>query len=246
MLKSTTCLLNQIHSEATRFKMQKNFLTISNLQLMSWAGILTNSHVFFTCVYKVQLKYGSNNLTLTPAQILKKIFSAFLLRFKPLGQDWSREACFLSLRQMPQENSQQFANRVLKKGTKIGKQDKDHIIQFIRDLPTPNRIHTIAQGTFDSATRIATLFETAQTFGQDDSIVTLQQQGTSLNFKMVASRIQCAHCKKDDKHISECHNRKSSNLRQHPYSIQRNRIQSSPPQKGPTNGQTSKPRICVL
>ena len=38
---------------------------------------------------------------------IEQIFSVFLLKFKPLGPDWSREACFLSRRQMPQENSQQ-------------------------------------------------------------------------------------------------------------------------------------------
>ena len=54
---------------------------------------------------------------------IEKIFSAFLLKFKPLGSDWSREACFLSLRQMSQENSQQFVKRVLQKGTKLGKSD---------------------------------------------------------------------------------------------------------------------------
>ena len=48
---------------------------------------------------------------------IEKIFSAFLFKFKPLGPDWRREACFLSLRQMPQENYQQFANRVLEQGT---------------------------------------------------------------------------------------------------------------------------------
>ena len=154
---------------------------------------------------------------------IEKIFSAFLLKFKPLGPDWSREACFLSLRQMPQENSQQFANRVLEQGTKLGKSDRALLTQFIRGLPTPNRIHTITQDTdtFDGATRIATLFETAQTFGQDDSTVTVQQQGTSVkeqNFNIVASRIQCAYCRKDGHHISECHHRQYNNhRRQHPY-----------------------------
>ena len=149
---------------------------------------------------------------------IENIFSAFLFKFKPLGPDWSREACFLSLRQMPQENSQQFANRVLEKGTKLEKSDKDLLTQFIRGLPTPNRIHTITKETetFDGTTRIATLFETAQIFGQDDSAVTLQQQGTSVkeqNFNIVDSRIQCAYCKKDGHHISECHHRQSSNHR---------------------------------
>ena len=120
--------------------------------------------------------------------------------------------------------------------------------QFIRALPTPNRIHTIARDTdtFNGTTRIATLFETAQTFGQDDSTDTLQQQGTSVkeqNFNIVDFRIQCAYCKKDSHHISEGHLRQSSNhRRQHPYSAQWNRTQHSPPQKGPTNGQTNKPR----
>ena len=120
--------------------------------------------------------------------------------------------------------------------------------QFIRGLPTPNRIHTITQDTdtCDGTTRIAILFETAQTFGQDDSTVTLQQQGTSVkeqNFNIVDSRIQCAYCKKDGHQISECHHRKSSNhSRQHLYSAQWNRIQHSPQQKGPTNRRTNKHR----
>ena len=81
---------------------------------------------------------------------------------------------------MPQENSQLFANRVLEKGTKIGKSDKDLMTQFIGGLLIPNRIHTIAldTDTFDCTTRIATLYETAKTFVQDDSTVTLQQQET--------------------------------------------------------------------
>ena len=113
---------------------------------------------------------------------------------------------------MPKENSQQFAKRVLEQGTKLGKSDRDLLTQFIRGLPTPNRIHTIAQDTdtFNGATRIATLFETAQTFGQDDGTVTLQQQGTSVkeqNFNIIDSRIQCAYCRKDGHHISECHHR---------------------------------------
>ena len=136
---------------------------------------------------------------------------------------------------MPQENSQQFANRVLEKGTKLGKSDRDLLTQFIRGLPTPITIHTIAENTdtFDGATRIATLFETAQTFGQDDSAVTLQQQGTNVkeqNFNIVDSRIHCAYCKKDSHHISECHHRQYSNpRRQRPYSAQWNRTQHSPP-----------------
>ena len=74
--------------------------------------------------------------------------------------------------------------------------------QFIRGLPTSNRIHTLTQGTdtCDGATRIATLFEATQTFGQDESTVTLQQQGTSVkeqNFNIVDPRIQCAYCKKN-------------------------------------------------
>ena len=141
-----------------------------------------------------------------------KIYSAFLLKFKPLGPDWRRETCFLSLRQMPQENSQQFANRVLEQGTKLGKLDRDLLTQFIRGLPTPTRIHTIAQDTdtFDGATRIATLFETAQAVGQNDSAVTLHHQETSVkeqNFNIIDSRIQCAYCRKDGHHISECHRR---------------------------------------
>ena len=120
--------------------------------------------------------------------------------------------------------------------------------QFIRGLPTPNRIYTIAHGTdtFNDTTRIATLFETAQTFGQDDSTVTLQQQGTIVkeqNFKMVDSRIQCAYCKKDGHHISECYKKKSStHRRQCPYSTQWNGRQQRPPQKGPYNRRTNKPR----
>ena len=147
---------------------------------------------------------------------------------------------------MPQENSQQIANRVLEKGTKLGKLDRDLLTQFIRGLPTPNRIYTITQNTdtFDDDTRIATLFETAQTFGQDDSTVTLQQQGTSVkeqNFNIVDSRIQCANCRNDGHHISECHHRQSNNhRRQHPYSAQWNRTQHSPLQKGPTNRRTNK------
>ena len=155
---------------------------------------------------------------------IEKIFSAFLLKLKPLGLDWCREACFLSLRQMPQENSQQFANSVLEQGTKLGKSDRDLLTQFIRGLPIPNRIHTIAQDTdtFNGTSTIATLFETAQKFGQDDSAVTLHQQGTNVkeqNFNIVDSRIQCAYCKKNSHQISECHHRQSSNhRRKHPYS----------------------------
>ena len=120
--------------------------------------------------------------------------------------------------------------------------------QFIRGLSTPNRIHTIAQDTdtFDGATRIAMLFETAQTFGQDDSAITLQQQGTSVkeqNINIIDSRIQCAYCRKDGHHISECHRRQYNNhRRQQPYSAQWNRTQHSPPQKGTTNRRTNKLR----
>ena len=94
------------------------------MQLISWAGILTNSQVFFIWAYTVQLRYGFNNLTLLPAQIMKKIFHAFLLRFKPLGLDWTRKASILSLRQMPQENSQECANSVMEKGRKKENQTK--------------------------------------------------------------------------------------------------------------------------
>ena len=59
---------------------------------------------------------------------------------------------------------------------------------------------------------------------------------------MVDSKIQCAYCKKDGHHISECHNKKSSShRRQHPYSTQCNRRQQRPPQKGLTNRRTNKP-----
>ena len=148
---------------------------------------------------------------------------------------------------MPQENSQQFANRVLEQGTKLGKSDRDLLTQFIRGLPTPNRIHTIAQDTdtFDGATRIATLFETAQTFGQDDSTVTLRQQGTSVkeqNFNIVDSKIQCVYANKDSHHISECHHRKSSNhRRQHPYSAQWNRAQHSL-----LTDELTNPGLCII
>ena len=181
----------KLDSVATRIKMQRNLLTISNLQLMFWAGI----------VLQGTAKIWFQQLDSPTSSNIEKTFSASLLKFKHLGPGWSWEACFLSLRQMPQENSQQFANRVLEKGTKLRKSDRDLLTQFIRGLPTPNRIHTITKDTdtFDGATRIATLFETAQTFGQDDSTVTLQQQGTSVkeqNFNIVDSRIQCAYSRK--------------------------------------------------
>ena len=203
--------------------------------------------IFHMCLQGTA-KIWFQQLDIPTSTNIEKIFSAFLFKFKPLGPDWRREACFLSLRQMPQENSKQFANRVLEQGTKLGKSDRDLLTQFIRGLPTPNRIHTIAQDTdtFDGATRIATLFETAQTFGQDDSTVTLQQQGTSVkeqNFNIVDSRILCAYCRKDGHHISECHHRQYNNhRRQHPYSAQWNRTQHNPPQKGPTNRRTNKLR----
>ena len=116
----------------------------------------------------------------------------------------SKKASFLSLRQIPQENSQKFANRVFKKGTILEKSDQDLMIEFIRGLPTLNRFHILTQGTdtFNGATRIATLFETAQTFGQDDSTVTLQQQGTSVkeqNFNIRRRGEDCrVHYSQDD------------------------------------------------
>ena len=121
------------------------------------------------------------------------------------------------------------------------------MIEFIRGLPTPNRFHIVTQGTdtFNGATRIATLFETAQTFGQDDSTLTLQQQGTSVkeqNFNIVDSKIQCVYANKDSHHISECHHRKSSNhRRQHPYSAQWNRAQHCPLTDKLTN-----PGLCII
>ena len=83
---------------------------------------------------------------------------------------------------------------MFKKGTILEKSDQDLMTEFIRGLPTPNRFHILTQGTdtFNNATRIATLFETTQTFGQDDSAVTLQQQGTSVkeqNFNIVDSSV---------------------------------------------------------
>ena len=88
--------------------MQKNFLTISNLQLMFWAGILTISQVFFTCLQGTAKKWFQQLDSHTSSNI-EEIFSAFLLRFKPLGPDRSRKTCFLGLKQMPQENSQKRA-----------------------------------------------------------------------------------------------------------------------------------------
>ena len=100
--------------------------------------------IFHMCLQGTA-KIWFQQLDIPTSTNIEKIFSAFLFKFKPLGPDWRREASFLSLRQMPQENSQQFANRVLEQGTKLGKSDRDLLIQFIRGLPTPNRIHTIAQ-----------------------------------------------------------------------------------------------------
>ena len=47
---------------------------------------------------------------------------------------------------MPQESAQQFANRVLEKGTKIGKSGKYLMNQFVRGLSNECRTHTIALG----------------------------------------------------------------------------------------------------
>ena len=158
--------------------MQKNFKLAADVLVWNFDK---QPGIFHMCLQGTA-KIWFQQLDSPTSSNIEKIFSAFLFKFKPLGPDWSREPCFLSLRHTPQENSQQFANRVLEKGTKLGKSERDLLTQFIRGLPTPNRLHTIAQDTdtFDGATRIATLFETAQTFGQDDSTATLQHQGTSV------------------------------------------------------------------
>ena len=46
---------------------------------------------------------------------IEKIFSAFLVRFKPLGPDLSKEATFFSLRQMPQETPNNLPTECLKR-----------------------------------------------------------------------------------------------------------------------------------
>ena len=150
---------------------------------------------------------------------IDKIFCAFLLRFKPLGLDWTKEASFQSLRQMQQESAQQFANRVLEKGTKIGKSDKDLMNQFVRGLSNECRTHTIALGpnSFAQAARTASLFESAKTYGQDDSAAVLHKQETNTppqdtrTFKQVNSKLKCAYCKRDGHPISECRTRESNN-----------------------------------
>ena len=65
---------------------------------------------------------------------------------------------------------------VLEKGTKIGKSDKDILNQFVKDLPSSSRTHTIAQGphTFQKATKCATL--NARAFGQEDNTITVLHQ----------------------------------------------------------------------
>ena len=172
---------------------------------------------------------------------IDKIFCAFLLRFKPLGLDWTREASFQPLRQMPQESAQQFANRVLEKGTKIGKSDKDLMNQFVRGLSNECRTHTIALGpnSFAQAARTASLFESAKTFGQDDSAAVLHKQETSTppqdirTFKQVNSKLKCAYCKREGHHISECRTRESNNRRRQ----QSNNTQwAEQPQQRPQQG----------
>ena len=146
---------------------------------------------------------------------INKIFCAFLLRFKSLGLDWTRGASFQSLRQMPQESVQQFANPVLEKETNIGKSDKDLMNQSVRGLSNKCRTHTIALGPnfFAQPARTASLFESAKTFGQDDSAAVLQKQETNTpnqdtrTLKQVNSKLKCAYCKREGHHISEFNNR---------------------------------------
>ena len=179
---------------------------------------MINSQGSFTYASKVQQKSGSKILNTTLGQILT-IFCALLLRFKPLGLDWTREASFQSLRQMPQERAQQFANRVLEKSTKIGKSDKDLMNQFVRGPSNECRTHSIALGpnSFAQAAQTASLLESAKTFGQDDSAAVLQKQETNTpnqdtrTLKQVNSKLKCAYWRREGHHISECHTRESNN-----------------------------------
>ena len=67
---------------------------------------------------------------------IDKLMVAFMIRFKPLGLDWTKEASFQSLKQSPAETDQEFSNRVLERGTKIGKTEKDVLNRYIKGLHT--------------------------------------------------------------------------------------------------------------
>ena len=107
--------------------MLKNFLTISNLQLISSAGILHGTAAIW--FEQLDSSTSSNN---------EKIFHALLLRFKPLALDWTREASFLSIRQMPQENPKSLPTECWKRVQK-GKSDKDFM--NLDTHPSANAAH---------------------------------------------------------------------------------------------------------
>ena len=101
------------------------------------------------------------------------IYTAFLGKYKSLGLDWSKEASFNSIRQLPQESVLAYTDRLIEKGAKMDKTDRELLQQFIRGLSPKARTHTIATGpeNLEQACRTATLFESAKSYDVDLPIV---------------------------------------------------------------------------
>ena len=101
---------------------------------------------------------------------------------------------------MSEESAQQFANLVLKKGTKISKSDKDLMNQFVRGLSNECRSQTIALGPNSLG---------AKTFGLDDSTGVLQKQEINppnqdtRTLKQVNSKLKCAYCTREEHHSKD-------------------------------------------
>ena len=248
----------QIKLESLPFKIQsfsgaidqdpEEFLTNFKLsaEVLSWTTTKLPS-IFCMCLTgaaRVWYDRQSDNVR----HNIFALYKAFLAQYKTEGLDWSKEAVFTSLKQLPQEPARTFADRIIEKGAKLHKTNKEMLQQFIRGLEPKCRHHTVATGpaTFEQAYKTAMLFESARMITEEDTpkVAPLNRSvrptGSPNNQAPVHNRHpnappSCAYCKRVGHSIQDCRTRQFNNGRQGTQRAWQPQTRDQPPARGSFN-----------
>ena len=149
---------------------------------------------------------------------MQSISSTFLTKYKPLGLDWTKEASFNSIVQLPYESVHQYSERVTEKGTKMGKTDTEILAQFVKGLSKTYRTHTIASGpkSLHEAVTTATLWESAKSYDAQDIATqqrTQRQEQQMRGRPSQSNRIVCRYCNRTGHISSDCRLRQDNDRR---------------------------------
>ena len=130
----------------------------------------------------------------------------FLAEYKQGGVNWSEEASFNALSQLPYESIHQYGERVITKGHRLGKSDCELLNTFVNGLHSECMTQTIARGpeTLQSAIKIAKLCESAQSYKANQGDVKQSSSREIQPSPEEKKMLQCRYCDRTGHCTDDC------------------------------------------